>query len=132
MTADCLVLNIQDETMELYIIYDSLSEKFNIWGHAKEENCVHKDYSPFHFNCLNSHKNHLYSFIDFILDTKVNVSLYNYYDLPNVCGEITFELLEDLNSDDKIITQYTDVEYDSQYIFKLLNMLSTIKNEYYM
>jgi hypothetical protein len=126
-TADCLVFKIEDDKLNIYIIYDSLRKRYGIWGKGKTLNT---DYPGFYYNC--ELPKQLYLFIDFIIDDVIDVTLYNFPDLPNGCSEITFELLEELESNDKIITQYEEVEYDEEYIVNTLNMLIFIKNEYYL
>lgn len=126
-TADCLVFKIEDETLEIYIIYDSLRKRYGIWGKGKTQNTI---YPGFYYNCDKAKQ--LYLFINFIMDDIIAVTLYNYPDLPNGCAEITFDLLEELKSEEKIITHYSEVEYDEEYIVNTLNMLAFIKNEYYL
>jgi hypothetical protein len=62
----------------------------------------------------------------------INVTLYNYADLPNGCSEITFDFLKQLESDETAIVYYSDIEYDEEYIINSLQMLVFIKNEYYL
>lgn len=126
-TADCLVFKLEDDKLELYIIYDSLRKRYGIWGKGNTEDT---SYPGFFYNCEAAKQ--LYLFIDFIMNSVINVTLFNFPDLPNGCSEITFELLEELESNDKIITQYEEVEYDEEYIINTLQMLVFIKNEYYL
>jgi hypothetical protein len=134
MSSDCLVLLLEDDDLKLYIIYDNIRQMYCIWGQAISTATDNKNniYEPFYFSCDKKDKKQLYLFIEFILDSPINVCLYNYNDLPNGCSEITFPLLEELNTDKKVISYYTDQEYDQKYITSLLNILACIKNEYHL
>jgi hypothetical protein len=134
-TLDCLVLKLEDDSMCLYLIYDLLRERYGIWGKAIQNNKDSdsendNEYQGFYYNCNYKNIKHLFSFISFILDSSISVTLYNFSDLPNGCSEITFELLEELSLDENIITCYDNVVYDEEYIVNTLKMLSFIRNEY--
>jgi hypothetical protein len=132
-TLDCLVLKLEDNSMCLYLIYDTLRERYGIWGKAKqndEDSDSDNEYQGFYYNCNYKNTKHLFSFISFILDDSISVTLLNLSHLPNGCSEITFDLLEELSLDEKIITCYDNVVYDEEYIVNTLKMLSFIRNEY--
>lgn len=130
-TLDCLVLKLTDDSMCLYLIYDTLRERYGIWGKATQSNEDNdSDYQGFYYCCNYKNIKHLFSFISFILDDTITVTLYNFSDLPNGCSEITFDILEELSLDEKIITCYDNVVYDEEYIVNTLKMLSFIRNEY--
>jgi hypothetical protein len=134
-TLDCLVLKLDDDSMSLYIIYDTLRERYGIWGKAKQndedsDSENENDYQGFYYNCNYKNTKHLFSFISFIMDNTLTVTLFNFSDLPNGCSEITFDLLEDLGTNEKIITCYDNVVYDEEYIVNTLKILSFIRNEY--
>lgn len=143
MSADCLVLNIQDSNKNVYIIYDALREKYSVWGNLKQlnieeesdrennNNDVNKG-NPFYFSCEKNNKKHLYHFIEFIMDTYVDIGLYNFKDLPNGCSEITYELLQDMDYEDNIISFYCHKKFDNKYMLNLFNILAFVRNEYYL
>lgn len=128
-TLDCLVLKLDDDSMSLYIIFDTLRERYGIWGKAKQ-NDEDSDYQGFYYCCNYKNTKHLFSFISFIMDDSISVTLLNLSDLPNGCSEITFDLLDELSLDEKVITCYDNVVYDEEYIVNTLKMLSFIRNEY--
>ena len=118
MSSDCLVLLLEDDSMKLYIIYDNIRQIYCIWGKAtatdkatvtdkvisKDKKKYFRDYEPFYFSCDKKDTKQLYCFIEFVMDFHISVSLYNYNDLPNGCSEITFPLLEEFNTEEKIIS----------------------------
>ena len=133
MSSDCLVLLLEDESMKLYIIYDNIRQIYCLWGKAIDTDKKYfKDFEPFYFSCDKKDTKQLYCFIEFVMDYRISISLYNYNDLPNGCSEITFSLLEELNTVEKIISYYNQQEYHFKYITSLLNILSCIKNEYHL
>ena len=136
MSADCLVLHIQDDSINLYIVFDALREKYCVWGKSKQvdiEDVNNKrNFIPFYYSCEKSNKKHLYSFIEFIMDTNVDISLYNFADLPNGCSEITYDLLHEMGDVENTIAFYYQQKYDDKYILHLLDILAHIRNEYHL
>jgi hypothetical protein len=64
------------------------------------------------------------------MEDTLTVTLFNIADLPNGSSEITFDLLEELSLDEKIIACYDNVVYDQEYIVNTLKMLAFVRNEY--
>jgi hypothetical protein len=141
MSSDCLVLNLKDESMNLYIIYDALRMKYCLWGKSKQIDIEDSDceseveHFPFYFSCEKKNKKHLYSFINFVLDKYIDITLFNFPDLPNGCSEITYDVLEDMDDVDNVIAYYAQQVYDNENklnMENLLNILAFIRNDYHI
>jgi len=129
MSSDCLVLNISDDSIKLYIIYDPLNDKFWVWGKTINED-ENQD-NEFVYKCQSNHKKQLHTFIQFVLDDGLNLTLYSIPNMPDKCDEITHEYFDENYKccDTNVITHYNKVTLRKKYFFKLLNMLKFIKNE---
>lgn len=105
--ADCLVLKIQEVCsvsnevdVEMFVLYDQDKENYIIRGCRTETSGF--DFNPFSF--VSESSRDVYDFIHTIIShkNKVNVTLYNYDNLPKTSDEITFESLvsdEDVKSE---------------------------------
>jgi len=74
-TLDCLVLKLEDDSMCLYLIYDTLRERYGIWGKAIQNNTDNNndnEYQGFYYSCNYKNIKHLFSFISFILDNSIS------------------------------------------------------------
>ena len=121
MYSDFLIILLEDEKMKLYIYFDRITEIYSICGKAKEIDFI--NYEPFYYSYEKKDKKKLYLFIEFVMDIRINVYLYNYNDLSSGYNKINYHLLEELNKEEKIINYYTEQVYNYKYINSLLNIL---------
>lgn len=132
MSSDCLVLNISDDSIKLCIMYNPLNDNFWVWGNTiyERDSSNNKDYdNEFVYKCQSNHKKHLHTFIQFILDDEVNLTLYSIPNMPDRCDEITHDLFDETYKccDTNVITHYNKTILRKKYLFKLLNILKFIK-----
>lgn len=129
---DTLVLKIVESRKEtgetdstLYILYDQRKRTYIIRGSREG---VSTSYS---FECFSERD--LADFIDFIVDgyyAYVSYSLYNYDNLPETSGEITFDFLCKYDDRSYELAGYTDCEYKRKHLIRQLRILKKIFNDY--
>lgn len=123
---DCLVLCIENTVhSRMYIFYDSYTGLYEVRG-KNDKNHRALDYQPYSFSCKS--RRSLIDFIHYTLNDQdyMNLSLYNYVELPSTSVEVTFDLLN----------EYLDVNYevfsfqDTRVHRRLLNILRSVTNYY--
>lgn len=136
MSTDCLVLNISDDSIKLFIIYDPLNDKFCIWGKTfvPDDSLSDNDNdneNEFVYKCNSNHKKQINTFVKFILDDEVNLTLYSVSNLPDKCSEITHDLFDENCTfcDKNVVAHYNNTSLRKKYLFRLLTMLKFIQNE---
>jgi len=131
---DCLVLkvcendnitNMLDTT--LYVIYDKKTHNYIIRGKRNDDQI---DSAIFSFNCEFAHE--LFVFITFVIckKNKWTFSLYNYDNLPGTSDEITYEFLNDQESNIYELGAYEQQKYNKNNLLKYLRMLRNVFNNY--
>ena len=123
---DCLVLLIEDSNihMNLFILYDGEKDSFFICGKKVVESEV--EWIPYSFYCKSGEV--LMNFIDNVMDETVNISLYNFNNIPLSCDNLTFEILNNAKSEECEIVNYIEDDDYSQKIVDYLRILKNIHN----
>ena len=132
MSTDCLVLNIYDDSIDLFVIYDPTNDKFCIWGKTFDPDDSSSDEeNEFVYKCNSNHKKQIHTFVKFVLDDEVNLTLYSVSNLPDRCSEVTYESLDEncTNCNKNIVAHYNNTVLSKKYLFKLLIMLKCMQNE---
>jgi hypothetical protein len=126
MSTDCLVLFLEDSSnnTNLFIIYDNLNKSFFLCG----KKVTVTDAKSFSFYC--KHASHLQEFALLLIDSRINIHIYNFDDLPANCDEITFDSLNERRTNlSNIISYYEDPNYYEKLI-KYMTLLKNVKNDY--
>lgn len=131
--SDCLVLKIQEVCshlnevdVELFVLYDQEKNYFVIRGRRKESSSF--EFTPFSFAC--DFASDVYDFINTIIYKKniLNVTLYNYTDLPKTSDDITFESLESDEDIKNEIVGYDDAGKNKQWFLRMIRSLRNVYN----
>jgi hypothetical protein len=146
MSVDCLVLKIEEvetvikmiqgvETIKkevdttLYILYDTLKEKYIIRGKRKDlTNKSSKDYS-FETDC----EKKLVGFLKYVIckKNKANHILYNCNCLPKLSNDITFDFFDGILTNVNEISGFDDQPFDRKWMLYTLRLLKNIHNDYF-
>jgi hypothetical protein len=146
MSVDCLVLKIEEvetvikvieevETIKeevdttLYILYDTVKEKYIIRG--KRKDLKHKKSNEYSFETDCEKK--LVDFLKYVIckENRTNHILYNCNSLPKLSNDITFEFFDGRLTNVDEISGFDDQPFDRKWLLYTLRLLKNIHNEYF-
>ena len=135
IVTDCLVLKIEERETDVelldttvYIIYDKRDHNYVVRG--KRRVTKTSDACTYSFVC-NDHRD-LADFLSFVL-CKGNLwtyVLYNYDNLPYDSNDLTYEFLNENDSNVYELTGYNNEEYSRKRLLTILKMLRNVFNYY--
>jgi len=129
---DYPILCIDDDTnSKVFVFYDSKTGFYELRGKNHDTTPESFYYVPFAFQCHCF--SGLWDFLNFHFDLpghNVNVTLYNYNNLPELSSEIDFDFLESFENDSYAIFFYTDQLLSKKSFKRVVNILENIGNPY--
>ena len=146
MSVDCLVLKIEEvETVvtvieevrtikkevdtTLYILYDTVKEKYIIRG--KRKDLTHKSSNEYSFETDCEKK--LVDFLKYVIckENTANHILYNCNCLPKLSNDITFDFFDGILTNVDEISGFDGQPFDRKRLLYTLRLLKNIHNEYF-
>ena len=132
---DCLVLKLEEvehnsDNLDstVYVFYDKRTHHFFLRGRRRwteeTQSCAYS------FQC--EFAKDLADLIEFIIckKNKVNVTLYNYDNLPFEPNDVTYDFLSEYNHSDYEIAGYDNIELSTNDLLINLRMLRNVFNYY--
>ena len=118
---DCLVLYLNDNYIQVFVIFDGIKEMFYICGKKIQNATI--QWVPFSFYC----KTKLITddFIHNLMEDTVNIHLYNFNNLPLNCTDISFSLL---HNSKHVSCELLCVENEDIQFFDTVNYLKLLEN----
>ena len=93
---------------------------------SESEYCEDNGWVPYSFYC--KEEKILLDFIDTVMDTTVNIYLYNFNDLPFECKDISFDLLHNSRHERCEIVRYMEEDWSYDRLKSFLKILKNIHN----
>lgn len=131
---DCLVFKLEeidshngDTDMNVFIIYDTANETYLVRGSRRSESSNHCSYS---FEC--KYARDLVDFLQYVIcpSNRVNETLYNYDNLPELSSDITYDFLSECEDRNYEISGYDNEKLKKSRLLRILRMLKYVCNYY--